>query len=168
MTSNSCIWRATTLGAEGSNSSDIIQFNGGTLPDATGHVKSSDVELETGVAENDKPFSPINELQDTKATRITVNVIGVIDNPSSSGVPSRFKIWELEDKVNAVFTKGRFGLRLDDFPAFNLTPTTLAGGTPRGYILSNIKLARDIEFNRLTFSCTLRFGGDIGTTPYSW
>lgn len=165
---NSAIWRATTLGAESSNSSDIIQFNGATLPDATGHVKSSEVDLETGVAENDKPFSPINELQDTKATRITVQVIGIIDNPTASLAPGIFKIWELEDKVNAVFSKGRFGLRLDDFPAFNLTPTTLAGGSPRGYIISNIKLIKDIEFNRLSFTCTLRFNGSIGTNPYNW
>lgn len=168
MAGNSAIWRATTTGSESSNSTDIIQFNGGTVPDSTSHVKSSEVDMETGVAENDKPFSPINELQDTKATRITVQVIGIIDNPVSSGAPSRFKIWELEDKVNTVFTKGRFGLRLDDFPAFNLTPTTLASGTPRGYIISNIKLSRDIEFNRLNFSCTLKFNGDVGTTPYNW
>lgn len=174
MAGNSCIWRGTVEDgshrAPESSVLDKIEFNGGTLPDARGHIRSTFADLETAIAENDKPFAPFNELQDTKLSRITLNIIGIIDNPTVNNIAKTFKIWEIEDKVNSVFTKGRFGLRLDDFPAFNLTPTSINGGTPRGYIIGNVHLEKDIELNRLSFTCQLRFNGDPGTSGsgYDW
>lgn len=69
----------------------------------------------------------------------------------------------LEDKTinvtNKVFPKGRFGLRLNDFTALNLTPTA-----DRGYILSNVEFIRDGETKgKLQFVATLRFNGSIGS-----
>jgi|GEM_PF-2816327 len=174
MAGNSCIWRATNDNAQHncpeSSVTDKIEFNAGTLPDNRGHVRSTFADLDTSIAENDKPFQPLNELQSTKLSRISFTVIGVIDNPSVNNIAKTFKIWEIEDNVNSVFTKGRFGLRIDDFPSFNLTPTSLAGGTPRGYLLGNVHLEKDVDLNRLTFTCQLRFNGDKGTagSGYDW
>src|SRR6185437_13727426 len=139
MAGNSAIWRATTENGshQGPEGTDKIEFNGGVLPDNRGHVRSSFADIDRAIAENDKPFQPFNELQDTKLSRISFTIIGVIDNPSVNNIAKTFKIWQIEDGTNTVFTKGRFGLRIDDFPSFNLTPTSIGGGTPRGYLIGN-------------------------------
>jgi len=77
----------------------------------------------------------------------------------------------LEDKTNASFPKGRFGLRLNDFSALNLTPNN-ATNNKRGYILSDVEFTRNGETKgKLEFIATLRFNGDIGTASggkYEW
>ena len=65
--------------------------------------------------------------------------------------------WINEDKTTTGFTQGRFGLRLDDFPYFNLVPTSTYG-----YVLNSIRFVRDPnKENRAGFVMTLRVGGDV-------
>ena len=90
------------------------------------------------------------------------------------------KEWLIEEKTDDVFTKGRFGLELDDIDSYNLVPTG-TGATPeqpKGYILTNWRWIRDGETSgKASFVATLRFNGDIGSgtaskytssTKYDW
>lgn len=165
MAGDSAIWRATTLGAEGSNGSDIIEFNLGAAPDNTSNITQTELEMDVGIGENEKAGGDINELQDTGLATITFTITGSIVSPSTSSAVSRLKIWLIEGKtVDTLFPKARFGLRLNDFPGFNLTPTTT-----RGYMISNFRFIRPREFRgKLDFVATLRFNGDVGNTPYTW
>lgn len=164
MAGDGAIWRATSSGSEGSNGSDIIEFNNGAAPDNTSNITQTELEMDVGVGENEKAGGDINELQDTGLATITFIITGTIVSPSTTQAVERIKIWLIEQKTNSNFPKGRTGLRLNDFPGFNLTPTA-----SRGYILSNFKFIRPREFRgKLDFIATLRFNGDVGNTPYSW
>ena len=164
MAGDSAIWRATSAGAESSNGTDIIEFNLGAAPDNTSNITQTELEMDVGVGENEKAGGDVNELQDTGLATISFVITGSILSPSTSAAVQRIKIWLIEAKTNSTFPKGRTGLRLNDFPGFDLTPTGI-----RGYFLSNFKLIRPREFRgKLYFIGTLRFNGDVGNTPYSW
>ena len=96
-------------------SSDIIHFNGGTLPDATGNIAQSDITLTSAVSINTKPKGKLDELQDTGFSSLTFAITGFITNASTSAIPALIKTWLLEDKTTASYPFGRFGIVLEDF-----------------------------------------------------
>ena len=70
------------------------------------------------------------------------------------------KKWLIEDKTNPVFKKGRFGLRMDDNPIFNVTPDD--SPLTFGYVLANIRFIRPQDLkNMVDAIITLRFSGDV-------
>ena len=154
----SAIWRAGTVNGAGTepsgSGSDIIEFNTGAVINDQGHILQTKFNITSSVAVNELPGA-VDKLQDTGVQGIIIYVTGSINNPQGDGSDpaQKFKQWMLEDKTinitNKVFPKGRFGLRLNDFTALNLTPTA-----DRGYILSSvglcpIPLCRAIIFSRL-------------------
>lgn len=177
----SVIWRATDstgdAGAEPTTTvgtEDIIEFNLGAVVNKNGFIMNTRFTLSSSVAVNEMPAS-INKLQDTGVGGIIIYVTGSIEDPetTSGGLKPahKFKTWMLEDKTinvtDKVFPKGRFGLRLNDFDALDLTPTA-----DRGYILSDIDFTRSGDTKgKLEFIATLRFNGSIGTATdgqYIW
>ena len=168
----SAIWRATSSGTEPTTQNgneDIIEFNSGSVVNNNGVLIQTKFTLSSSVAVNELPGA-VDKLQDTGVQGITIYVTGSIEDPKTGGLDPahKFKQWMLEDKTNSSFPKGRFGLRLDDFDALDLTP-----GTNRGYILSNIEFIRDGETKgKLQFVATLRFNGTIGSAngsgQYIW
>lgn len=171
----SAIWRATSSGTEPSTQNgteDIIEFNNGAVVNNNGVLISTKFSMTSAVAVNEMPSS-IDKLQDTGVNGIIVYITGSIEHPKTDGLDPahKFKTWMLEDKTNASFPKGRFGLRLNDFSALNLTPNN-ATNNKRGYILSDVEFTRNGETKgKLEFIATLRFNGDIGTASggkYEW
>lgn len=170
----SVIWRATsgsgTEPATNAGTEDIIEFNAGSVVNKNGFIINTRFTLSSSVAVNEMPAS-INKLQDTGVGGIIIYVTGSIEDPEtvSGGLKPahKFKTWMLEDKTNTTFLKGRFGLRLNDFDALDLTPTA-----DRGYILSDIDFTRSGDTKgKLEFIATLRFNGSIGTATsgqYIW
>ena len=164
MAGNSAIWRATSAGAEASNSSDSIEFNGGAVPNSTGYISTTEIEFDIEPAQNENSKGNIDEYQSVGIHQIPVLVTGHIQTPSSTTLTVLLKKWALDPHVNGSFPKGRFGLRLNDNPIVNLTPTST-----RGYLLANLKLIRPIEFTgKLDFIAKLVFSGDVGSSPYTW
>jgi len=175
MAGNSALWRATgtTDGSEGvAAASEKIEFNEGVVPNTTSHIKNSEDEFDREPATNEKAVGDIDELQDIGLHKVFVTITGHIQTPSSTTVSTIIKKWMLESHADSTtgFTKGKFGLRRDDNPINNLTPTTDANPTgTRGYFITNFKLIRPPEFEgKLDFIATLRLNGSIGSTPYSW
>tara|TARA_R110002020_G_scaffold403348_3_gene613481 strand:+ start:209 stop:754 length:546 start_codon:yes stop_codon:yes gene_type:complete len=175
----SAIWRAGTTTGAGTEpattggTEDIIEFNSGAVVNNNGVIINTKFSMTSAVAVNEMPSS-IDKLQDTGVNGIMVFITGSIEDPKTGGLDQaqKFKTWMLEDKTinetNKVFPKGRFGLRLNDFNALNLTPTA-----DRGYILSDVEFTRNGETKgKLEFIATLRFNGTIGTAngsgQYVW
>jgi len=167
----SVIWRATSSGTEPSTQNgteDIIEFNNGAVVNNNGVLINTKFSMTSAVAVNEMPSS-IDKLQDTGVNGIIVYLSGSIEDPKTGGLDPahKFKTWMLEDKTNASFPKGRFGLRLNDFSALNLTPAAA-----RGYIISDVEFTRNGETKgKLEFIATLRFNGSIGTASggkYEW
>ena len=160
----SAIWRAGTVNGAGTepsgSGSDIIEFNTGAVVNDQGFILQTKFTVSSSVAVNELPGA-VDKLQDTGVQGITIFVTGSIQDPQVDGLDTaqKFKQWMLEDKTSTALPKGRFGLRLNDFTALNLTPTA-----DRGYILSNIEFIRDGDTKgKLQFVATLRFNGSIGS-----
>lgn len=163
----SAIWRDGTE----TSSTDKIEFNDGAIvPNDSGDMMNTSFSIPTGIARNERP-GEIDKLQDTGTSGVTVTVTGTIDDPEGDGdtIAHRFKTWGLEAKtVDSTFPKARFGLRLNDFSVFDMTPTTT-----KGYLLQNIDFTRDgITKGKISFVAVFRFNGDIGSPngsgQYKW
>jgi len=164
MAGNSAIWRAATDGAEASNGANVIEFDVGAVPNSTGHISTTEIEYDIEPAENEKSKGTMNELQYVGIQGNPVIVTGHIQTPSSTTLTKILKRWAFQTQVNTDFPKGRFGLRLDDNPINNLTPTVTLG-----YLLANLKLIRPVEFQgKLDFIARLRLNGDPITTDFDW
>jgi hypothetical protein len=154
---------------------DKIQFDQVNVSNGK-YIHQTQLDLIVGVGENEKPKGNVNEIQDTFLDSITWIITGsVVTETGNSSVLQLVKEWLIEAKTDTVFTKGRFGLTLDDVDAYNLVPTG-TGTTPeqpKGYVLTNWRWVRDGETNgKAGFIATLRFNGDVGnttTTPnFNW
>jgi len=89
---------------------------------------------------------------------IDVQITGQIRQTSSITADLKHLVtWLQEDKtVQGPFPKGRFGLRMDDMPQFNVTPSTTYG-----YVLAQTRIIRDGEYKeKAGVVITLRFSGD--------
>lgn len=162
----SAIWR------DGSEDfvSDKIEFNVGAVVNSGGYITTTRFNMTSAVAVKENPGNQVDPLEDTGFSGLTVTITGSIEDPTGNGdtVAHRLKRWLLEPKTTVgSFPKGRFGLRLNDFEVFNLTP-----GSSRGYILSDLDFTRVGETNgKIEFIATLRFNGSVGSLTggeYKW
>lgn len=158
----SAIWRdgaepTTEVGTE-----DVIQFMDNAVVNVGGYIVNTRFIMNSAIALNENPGEQVDPLQDTGFEGLTVIITGSIEDPEGIGktMAHRLKRWMLESKrVTSTFPKGRFGLRLNDFEVFNLTP-----GTDRGYLLENVEFGREGETKgKITFIATLRFNGSVGS-----
>ncbi len=158
---NTAIWRATT--AEGATEAaalpaNIILFNSSPVIATGSFVFNTEVNYRNATPENPRVAGQINEVQDMGLQGIDVQVTGQIRQTSStSNDLSNLVTWLQEDKtVQATFPKGRFGLRMDDLPQFNVEPTTTFG-----YVLAQARIIREGEYKeKAGVVLTLRFSGD--------
>lgn len=89
---------------------------------------------------------------------IDIQVTGQIRQTSNTTQDlANLVTWLQEDKtLQSGFPKGRFGLRMDDMPQFNVTPAPTFG-----YVLAQTRIIRDGEYKeKASVVITLRFSGD--------
>ena len=158
---NTAIWRATT--AEGATeaaalAANKILFNSAPVISTGSFVWNTEVNYRNATPENPRVGGQINEVQDMGLQGIDVQITGQIRQSSSVTLDlTHLTTWLKEDKTIQVgFPKGRFGLRLDDMPQFNVTPTATYG-----YVLAQARIIRDGEYKeKAGVVITLRFSGD--------
>lgn len=172
MASDSVIWRVLSTGAEPSDPSEAVQpdpsvdkilFNDLSISETKqSSIIQSQTTMTSAIAVNAKPKEALDELQDTGFSELTVVLTGSIKEPKNNGLiyAHKLKTWMLEDKTNASFPYGRFGLRMNDFSIFNLTPNA-----NRGYIISDVSFTRDGETSgKIGVIITLRLNGNNTST----
>lgn len=177
----SYIWRSSAgqenvskQGTRAAATTDVITFSASNVANGK-YIHQSQFDMVVAIGDNENPGFNVNELQDTGVDSMTWILTGSVGEIKNNDAFQTIKTWMLDNKTDSVFTKGRFGLELDDILAYNLIPTG-AGATPeqaRGYIITNWIWLRDGETNgKAEFVATLRFSGDPGvntTSPkYSW
>lgn len=158
---NTAIWRATT--AEGGTeaaalATNIILFNSQPVIATGSYVFNTEVNYRNATPENPRVAGQINEVQDMGLQGIDVQVTGQIRQSSSTSDDlSHLVTWLQEDKtVQSDFPKGRFGLRMDDMPQFNVQPAL-----DYGYVLAQTRIIREGEYKeKAGVVLTLRFSGD--------
>lgn len=174
MASNSALWWIKSgggtgnpkIGTEASAVSDttnfadgeIILFNESPVVLKGGHVFTSDFNVRNSIAENPKVDGTGNEVQDMGLAGVDITITGTVkDSDASNTVMDKFMTWTNEAKTTIGYTQGRFGLRIDDFPYFNMVPTSTYG-----IILNNISFVRNPnKDNKVGFVMVLRVGGDL-------
>lgn len=162
---NTALFRVTTTGQNEGNldPNELLLFNPTDLATANGYVFASEVFYRNSIPENPKVAGQINEVQDMGLDGIDVQLTTRIQNSSVTTASSKMGIlkkWLIEDKTNPVFKKGRFGLRMDDNPIFNVTPDDAP--LVFGYVLANIRFIRPQDLkNMVDAIITLRFSGDV-------
>jgi len=178
----SYIWRntagdqhtTTKIGTRTAAGSDSITFSKGNVASGK-HLHQTEFGYVVAIGDNEKPQGNINELQDVGLDSAGWILTGTIEDPVGNAVQQLVKEWMVEGKQDTVYTKGRFGIEMDDGGAQDCNPTG-TGSTPeqpRGYIIADWKWIKDGETTgKLAFIATVRFNGDVGkssTSPkYTW
>jgi hypothetical protein len=140
---------------------EVILFNETSVSSAGGHIFNSEFNVRNSIAENTKVDGNNNEVQDMGLDGIEVQITGLFkDVDATNNDIKKFMAWINEAKTTTGYTEGRFGLRIDDFPYFNMIPTK---STPvYGYVLNSVRFVRDPnKENRAGFVMTLRLGGNV-------
>lgn len=172
MASNAAIWWVKASAANGleatatSDSTNSARYSGGEVllfdetPVVTtgGHIFQSEYRVRNSIAENAKVNGVGNDVQDMGLDGIDVQITGLVkDSDASNDNLTKLMGWINEAKTTTGYTEGRMGLRVDDFPYFNLVPTTTYG-----YVLQDVTFIRDPnKDNKTGFVLVLRVGGDI-------
>lgn len=164
MAGTGAIWRDNNV--EGS-STDKIEFDTGATPDALSKLSGTTITLLAGLAFLKKPKAQMNRIQDTFFKGMHFQVLGYVQDPTSSGALEKSKIWAVEPKSSSSFDFGRFGLRLDDFPGFNIRPNA-----NRGIFMGDFQwefLASEKYKARFSVDCYFQANATgLGSTPYNW
>ena len=139
MAGTSAIFRSTAVTdtESGLASTEMIEFNAGTAPDARGNLTNSSVHYIEDISIHGTPKKHLDRIQANKLGVKEITIAGYFTAPSSAGGIGNFNNWMIQDKTNAALPRGRFGIRLDDISQLNLTPSA---GT--AYILYDVFIQR--------------------------
>jgi len=143
------IWRDNNVEA---SSSDRIDFDtGASVPDALTRLGGSTITVLSGLAFLKKPKGQMNKIQDTFVKGMQLRIIGYVNDTTGAGAPDTSKVWGMEAKtVITTFPQGRFGFRIDEFPAFNVRPNANRGcqmGDLKWTMLSDSKYTASFEMD---------------------
>ena len=119
---------------------------------------NTEVNYRNATPENPRVAGQINEVQDMGLQGIDVQITGQLRQTSNTSQDlAHLVTWLQEDKtVQSSFPKGRFGLRMDDMPQFNIEPSLTFG-----YVLAQTRIIREGEYKeKAGVVITLRFSGD--------
>lgn len=147
-----------------------VKFDGTTLADGKyNHIIDYKTIMSLVAQENPLPDSNNpNPLQDTGLATMTFELQGYFDETdalntgtgSSTEAIEQLRDWLREDKTNAVYSFGCFGITNTLRSEFNVEPDHT--GNQRGLILEHFELNQDYEFiGKTGFICRFRFNGDI-------
>jgi hypothetical protein len=159
----SYIWRATSgnLTRAGAAAANVIQFNEGAVTQ-NGYIFKSEFNVRISVPENERVDGDLNAVQDMGMDGIDVTITGMIEKARDDDESKidYLMTWLKEAKVDSTFPKGKFGIELPDFPAFNVQPLN-TGSAQYGYVLSSVRFIRDgDEVDKVGIIITLRYSGD--------
>ena len=167
MAGTGAIWRDFNLEASATGTNKI-EFDTGAVPDAQTKLSNTAVTILSGLAFLKKPKAQMNAIQDTFVKGMTFRVVGYVTAPKTSGAQNTTKIWGFQAKtVVTTFPKGRYGIRLDDFPDFNVNQNA-----NRGIMVGDIKwtLLADSKF-KAAFEMDLFFQANttgLNDPTYVW
>jgi hypothetical protein len=162
MAGQSALWQVQDSAANGTEatatSTNTILFNETPVVTSGGNIFATDFNIRRAIGENTNVDGNGNELQDMRLSGIEIQVTGIIkDADSGNAIIGKLMTWLKEDQDATGYEEGRFGLRLDDFPHFNMIPTSTYG-----IMIRNLRFARDpSKNNKAGFILTLAIGGNL-------
>lgn len=101
-----------------------------------------------------------NELQDMGLSGMDIQIVGRltnVDDDTSTSHMNKLSRFLQEDQATTGYTKGRFGIRLDYLPQFNVVPTSTYG-----LMIRSCRWSYEGEFlDKANFIINLSLGGDL-------
>jgi len=166
---NGAIWQVQASADSGNESgatpaADVLLFNdtGKVIGAGIPYIDEINVDFRRAVPENEAVNADNNEIQDMGIQGLDVIITGLsgnTDNDAVGNLVNKFSKWLQEGNTTTLFTKGRFGLRLDNAPQWNVTPTATLGYHIRTATFQYIGEKKDT----VKFTISLGLGGDIAT-----
>ncbi len=139
MAGSASIYRIDANGdteSDARTANQIVEFNGGTNPDALSFLETYDVHWIEDISKHPNPKKALDKLQDGLLGTREVVLTGWLENPDNSVGQVRLSTWMKDAKANASLPVGRFGIRVDDF-------SDVADQTPSSstaYMLHDVQL----------------------------
>jgi hypothetical protein len=168
---NAAIWQCQT-GVSGTESAvnsndtnDVLLFNDSAkIPGASvvGYISDINVDFRRAVPENEAVNDDNNEIQDMGISGFDIELVFIVGDSTTDGTTNpinKLSKWLQDGNTVTGFTKGRYGLRLDNAPHWNVTPTTTYGYHIRDV---NIKYLGEMA-EKCQVTLRLALGGDIAS-----
>jgi hypothetical protein len=169
---NGALWQVATSAANGTEATasgadvnNVALFNDtAKIIGTTGVSYISDivVDFRKAVPENESVNTDNNEIQDMGIMGFDVIIKGVTgdtDNDVATNLVNKLSGWLQEDNATTGYTKGRFGLRLDNAPQWNVVPTSTYG---MHLLSANFQYIGEDQ-DKCAFTIKLALGGDLNS-----
>jgi len=168
---NGAIWQVqasagdgTESTANGASANNVLLFNASTkvIGDGGAYITDIKVDFRRAVPENEAVDSDNNEIQDMgiDGLDVTITAIGGKTNDDAATNPvNKLSLWLQNGNTTTLFTKGRYGLRLDNAPQWNVVPTSALG-----FHITNVNFTYLGERKQMAqLIIQMALGGDITT-----
>ncbi len=164
---NVAIWQVQSGAANGleatAGATNTQLFNDtGKVIGSGAFTDEINIDFRRAVAENEAVNADNNELQDMGIQGLDIIITGLsgnTNNDAAANLVNKFSKWLQDGNTTTGFTKGRFGLRLDNAPQWNVVPTSTYGYHIRTANFVYIGEKKDT----VKFTISLGLGGDIAT-----
>jgi len=164
---NAAIWQVQASAADGTEATATTTntqlFNSTTKTPSTGaFIAEIGVNLRRATPENEAVDADNNEIQDMGLEGLDITLTGLsgdADNDTASNLVNKFSKWLQDGNTTTLFTKGRYGIRLDNAPQWNVVPTSTYGFHVRDATWKYLGEKKDL----VEFTINLSLGGDIAT-----
>jgi len=153
---------ATALSADADN---VALFNDTAKVIGTqsvSYIADISVDFRRAVPENEAVNDDNNEIQDMGIEGLDIVLTGVsgdADADAATNLVNKLSKWVQDGNTVTGFTKGRYGLRLDNAPQWNVVPTSALGRHIRDIRMQYLGENKVI----VNFTIRLALGGDIKT-----
>ncbi len=168
---NGAIWQVQASAGNGSEATasgasvnNVLLFNASTkvIGDGGAYITDIKVDFRRAVPENEAVDSDNNEIQDMGIDGldfIITAIGGNTDNDAVTNPVNKLSLWIQDGNTATGYTKGRYGLRLDNAPQWNVVPTSALGCHITNVNFTYLGERKDMV--QLIISMAL--GGDIKT-----
>ena len=165
---NAAIWEVQSGAANGleatagAANTQLFNDTGKVIGAGTPYIDEINIDFRRAVPENEAVNADNNEIQDMGIQGLDVTITGLsgnTDNDAVANLVNKFSKWLQDGNTTTGFTKGRFGLRLDNAPQWNVDPTSTFGYHIRTATFQYIGEKKDT----VKFTISLGLGGDIAT-----
>jgi len=165
---NAALWQVQASAANGTeatagaSNTQLFNDTGKVIGAGIPYIDEINVDFRRSVPENEAVDANNNELQDMGIDGLDITITGLsgnTDNDAVANMVNKFSKWLQDGNTATLFTKGRFGLRLDNAPQWNVVPTSTYGYHIRTAQFQYIGEKKDV----VKFTISLGLGGDIAT-----
>lgn len=134
-------------------------------PSDGAYIDDIQVDFRRAVPENESVDADNNEIQDMGVDGFDIVIHGFsgnADNNNASNLVNKFSKWLQDGNTSTAgptnyYTKGRYGLRMDNAPQWNVNPTATYGYHIRNASFRYLGEKKDL----VEFTISISLGGDL-------